>query len=105
MFSQLWFWLFIVSIALGATIPKTNKFGSILSALTLVARFVFVVLMFFNAPHWWWGLVLIAEYMLVIAIVPRVNPDNQSLPFVLYSVVGSYINPIIVLFMYLSFFR
>lgn len=105
MASQLWFWLFIISVALSTTTPWTSKFGSILAAFSLVARAVFVILMFFFAPHWWWGLVLIAAYLLVIFTVPRVDPENKSMPLMLYSIIGSYITPIIVVLMYLSFFR
>lgn len=105
MYTQLWFWLYVVSVVLAGTTPRTNKLGSFLGGMTLVARFVFVVLLFFYAPYWWWGLVLIAVYFLTIRIIPRVDSENESLPFMLYSIIGSYINPILVVLMFVFFFK
>lgn len=105
MFTQIWFWLYILSEFIANTAPKTSKLGGVLNFLSMIAKFVFVILVFFFAPFWWWGLVLIALFFLVIILTPRVNPEKMSPAGLVYSGIVSHINPIIVFFIYILFFR
>ena len=106
MFSEIWFWLYVVTIVLGSTCPFTSPLGSILSIIGMLARYVFVGILFFLAHHWWYGLVMLLVYFLLIALIPKINPsDMKSNIGFIYSQVGSHVAPLLVVLMYLYFFN
>ena len=107
MFSEIWFWLYVVTIVLGSTCPFTSPLGSILSIIGMLARYVFVGILFFLAPHWWYGLVMLLVYFLLIVLIPKINPYDikSNIVFFIYSQVGSHVAPLLVVLMYLYFFN
>ena len=64
MFSQDWFWMYVVGIAMvkanifNAQRYENNAFVYYSSIVLYVALIVFVFLVCFLTPKWWWGLVM-----------------------------------------------
>lgn len=101
---ETWFWLFVAYKFIGATCPFTSKVGGLLSLVAMIASYIFIVLAFFFAPHWWHGLLLVAVMFFIPLLTPRINPDCCGDTFRGVSVMMSYLAPILVLLMYLSLF-
>lgn len=72
---ETWFWLFVAYKFIGATCPFTSKVGGLLSLVAMIASYIFIVLAFFFAPHWWHGLLLVAVMFFIPLLTPRINPD------------------------------
>ncbi len=87
MFTQVWFWCFVASGFIAGMCP----FGGISGTLNLIARIVFMVLVFFKAEEWWYGLILIAINFLVPLLTPRVDPHAMTGGGRLISVVGNIV--------------
>lgn len=107
MFSETWFWLFLAVKVLGATCPFTSPIGSILGLISMIARYVFIGMLFFLAPEWWYGLVMLAVEWFAPVVIPRINPEEMRRNGIgmLYSSIGSHIAPLIVILVYLFFFK
>ena len=102
---ETWIYLFIVKQILAATCPYTIKgIGQFLGLVSMVATIVFVVLTFFFAKEWWYGLIACAIYFLIPMFLPKVNPYSTNKAFILYSNIGSLAGIIIIVLMYLSLF-
>lgn len=101
---ETWFWLFVAYEFIGATCPFTSKVGGFLSWIAMIASYIFIVLAFFYAPHWWHGLLLVAVMFFVPLLTPRINPNNCGDTFKVVSGVLTHLSPILVLLMYLSLF-
>lgn len=101
---ELWIWLFIAYKIIGATCPFTSKIGSVLIFLSMIASYIFMILVFFFAPHWWYGLVLIAITLITLFAIPKINPSNCGSLMYFYSGIFSHLSPILVILMYLSLF-
>lgn len=103
---ETWIYLFIVKQFLTSTCPYTIKgIGQILGLASMVATIVFIVLTFFFAPEWWYGIISCAIYFLVPMLIPKVNPYSTNKAFIVYSNIGSLAVPIIIVLMYLSLFH
>jgi len=103
MIMESWIYLFVIERVLASTCPFTIKVvGQILGFVSMVATIAFVVLVFFFAPQWWYGLIALAIYLLTPSLTPRVDPNNTSAALWWYSMVGSLLNPILVVLMYIS---
>ena len=70
----------------------------------MIARWVFYVLVFFFAPAWWWGLVVIAVNFFLPFFLPRVNPEQLSDMGRALSGIGSIISDILLVTVYITFF-
>ena len=102
---DIWIYLFISKQILTATCPFTIKtFGQMLGVVTMVATLVFVVLTFFFAQQWWYGLISCVIYIFVPMFVPKVNAYSTNKAFITYSNIGSLVAPILVVLMYISLF-
>ena len=101
---ETWFWLFVAYKFIGATCPFTSKVGGLLSLVAMIASYIFIVLAFFFAPHWWHGLLLVAVMFFIPLLTPRINPDDCGVTFRVVSGIISHLAPILVLLMYLSLF-
>ena len=101
---ELWFWLFITYKIIAGTCPFTSKIGSALNFLAMIASYIFVILVFFFAPYWWYGLILIAISLVILFGTPRINTENCNPAMYLYSGLFSHLSPILVILMYLSLF-
>lgn len=101
---ETWFWLFVAYKFIGATCPFTSKVGGLLSLVAMIVSYIFIVLAFFFAPHWWHGLLLVAVEFFIPLLTPRINPDCCGDTFRGVSVIISHLAPILVLLMYLSLF-
>lgn len=101
---KLWILLFIVYKIIGATCPFTSKIGSLLNFLAMIAAYVFMILVFFFAPFWWYGLILIGISLILLFVIPRIDPSECGALMHLYSGLFSHLSPILVILMYLSLF-
>lgn len=101
---EAYLWLFVAYKIIGATCPFTSKAGSILSLAAMIASFIFIVLSFFFASHWWHGLLLIAILLIVPLLTPKINPNDCGHTYKVVSGVMSHLSPVLVLLMYLSLF-
>lgn len=101
---ELWIWLFIAYKIIGATCPFTSKIGSVLNFFAMIASYIFMILVFFFAPCWWYGLVLVAITLVTLFVIPKINPGNCGPAMYIYSGLFSHLSPILVIFMYLSLF-
>lgn len=101
---ETWFWLFVAYKLIVATCPFTSKVGGFLSLVAMIASYIFIVLSFFFAPHWWHGLLLIAVMFAVSLLAPKINPYDCGNTFRCVSGIISHLAPILVLLMYLSLF-
>lgn len=99
-----WLILFIVEKILASTCPFTSKVGTAIGFVNLLARYAFIVLVFFFAPEWWYGLVAIAIDWLIPVVTPKPDLTGKSLGLWVYSMIGSHVAPILTVFMYLSLF-
>lgn len=102
---ELWIWMLIANRIIATTCPHTSKIGAILGTVTSIAVPIFCILCFFIAPSWLYGLAALAIYLFTALLIPKINPNNTNRLFLLYSVIFSHINIIIVLLMYLSLFK
>lgn len=101
-----WIWLFVIEAILSSTCPVTIKnIGPIIGIVEIVAIIVFMVLTFFFAAHWWYGLVAVAIYFAVPFFTPRVDANNISDEMRIYSFIGFVVKPVLIVFMYLSLFN
>lgn len=100
----LYFSLFIINRVLAGLCPFTSKIGGILSWLSIIAEWVLMALTFFFAPHWWYGLIMVGLYFIIHLLLPRINPNTMSDKARIASGVGSTINIIIVVVLYLLLF-
>lgn len=100
----LWLWLFIAYKFIAGTCPLTSPVGTILNFITMVAGYVFVILTFFFAPHWWHGFFAIGAILLVPLVTPKINPANCSPGLRAYSMVFSHLCPVLIVLAYLSLF-
>lgn len=101
----LWLMLFIVNRVLAGLCPYTTKLGSVVSTIMFVATLVFIVLVFFFAHQWWYGLIAIAIFFIVPSLMPRINPHAMGDNARILSGIGSTMNNIIVVLMYLALFH
>lgn len=102
---ETWIYLFIIKQLLTSTCPYTIMgIGQLLDIASMFATIVFIILTFFFAPHWWYGLIACAIYLVVTMIAPRVNQHSTNMVFIIYSNIGSLAVPIIIVLMYLSLF-
>lgn len=106
MFSETWFWLYVATKVLGSTCPFTSPLGSIFALVGMLARYVFIGILFFFAPHWWYGLVMLLVDWFIPMILPRINPEDMrnNIGFI-YSQIGSHVAPLLVVLVYLYFFN
>lgn len=100
----LWIWLFIAYKIIGSTCPFTSKIGSVLNFLSMIASYIFMILVFFFAPHWWYGLILIGISLIILFIIPRIDPNECGSKMRIYSGIFSHLSPVLVILMYLSLF-
>lgn len=99
-----WAILFIIKLILGATCPLTyKKIGRIVESVDIIATVVFIILVFF-LTNYKVGLGAIAAFVLVAFFVPTPRTDNISDGYRLYSLIGSILSPILLVFMYLDLF-
>lgn len=79
MFSTGWFWLYVASKFIGGISPYAIPvIGQILGLLTMIARIVFIVVVFFVC-EWWQGLILAAiNFILIPILTPKVDPTEMS---------------------------
>ena len=96
----LWFWLFVAYKFISGTCPVTSPVGTILNFVSMIAGYVFVILTFFFAPHWWYGLILLA----VSFFRPMANPADCSPGLRTYSMIFSHLCPVLMVLAYLSLF-
>lgn len=101
---ETWLVLFVINRVLASLCPFTTKIGTVVSSLTFVATLVFIVLTFFFAPHWWYGLIVLAVFLVVPLLLPRIDPEGMSENARIMSGIGSTVNNIIVVLMYLALF-
>ena len=100
-----WMWLLAIKQFLSLTCPYTSNIGNVLNLLSLVGSVVFFVLVPFFAPHWWYLLIAIGIYLVAMLISPRIDPNApHNDAFRAYSITGSFVEPVIVVLMYLSLF-
>ena len=96
--------LFVIDRILAATCPLTSKVGAFLGVFNMIATIVLIVLSFFFAPQWWYGLVFAALYLLIPMLTPRIDAGGLGTFGRLYSSIGSHLSPIITVIMYLLLF-
>lgn len=96
--------LFVVNRVLVGLCPFTSKFGVVLSWITILAEWVLIVLAFFFAPHWWYGLIMAGLYLVIPMLLPRINPETMSDKAKLWSGIGSHVSIAVVVLMYLMLF-
>lgn len=101
----LWLWLLIGDRILAALTPFTSKIGALLNTLAVISEFVFMVLVFFFAPEWWYGLIGVGVFVLTPVIMPKINPDELSDGYVAVTGLLSFLHPVLVTLMYLSLFN
>lgn len=102
-----WLILFIVCEFISATAPITSKVvGQALGLVSVIAKFVFMALVFFFAPHWWYGLITLGIFFLLPMFV-QVNPNAvQRNPIAsIYSIIASHLQPIVIVLMYYFLLR
>jgi len=100
-----WIYLFIIERVLASTCPFTIKVvGQILGLVSMIATIVFVLLTFFFAPKWWYGLIACAIYFITPMLTPRIDPTSKSVSLWWYSMIGSFLNPVLIVLMYFSLF-
>ncbi len=104
MFSSVWCWLFIANRIIAGTCPRTSSLGSILGLLNMAATFVFIILSFIFAEHWYYGLILCAIYFILPVFLPRIDTNNMSIGEEAWSMIGSHIAPLIYVAIYICFF-
>lgn len=97
--------LWAIKAFIAVTCPFTSKIGSALNVLAIIADVVFVVLLLFFAPHWWYALIALAITFVIMKFVPRLNPYDFGSIARLYSSIGSHISPILTVCMYLDLFH
>ena len=102
---ETWLVLFIINRVLASLCPFTTKLGNVISTITFVATLVFMVLVFFFAPHWWYGLIVVGLFLLVPHLMPRINPETLNENARIISGIGSTVNNIVVVLMYLALFK
>lgn len=102
---ETWIWLFIANRILASLCPYTSKIGAYIGWVALVAVLVFIVLTFFFAGKWWYGLISLAIYFGIPLLMPKINPVSMSDNGRIISGIGSTINYVIVALMYLSLFK
>ena len=102
---ETWLVLFVINRVLASLCPFTTKIGSVISSLAFVATLAFIVLTFFFAPHWWYGLIVLAVFLIVPLLLPRIDPEGMSENARIMSGIGSTVNNIIVVLMYLALFH
>ena len=74
-----WLWMYILSKAIGGLCPFTfGGLGSILIMLTMLSRYIFIVLSFIFAPAWWYGLILIGVELVMPLLLPKINPAEMG---------------------------
>ena len=100
-----WIIYFIIRSVLSSVCPYTSKIGGVISIPCLVATFVFIVLTFFFAPAWWYGLIAVGIFVLTPLFTPRIDPNSMKPISRLFSTIGSMIADILVVLMYLSLFK
>lgn len=101
---ELWMILIAIRAVINSLCPFTSKLGSVLGILDIVAFYVFVIIAFFVAPHWWHGLIALAINFIVPLFTPRVDPNSFSDMARLVSFVLSFISPLLTVGMYLDLF-
>lgn len=101
---ETWMILLLISSILGSICPFTSVTGSILSWISMVAKYIFIVLTFFFCPAWWYGLIAIALSLGVTLLIPKVNPAAYGDGARVLSGIGSYLQPVLVLGMYIDLF-
>lgn len=102
---ETWLVLFVINRMLASLCPFTTKLGNVISTIAFVATLVFMVLVFFFAPHWWYGLIVVGLFLLVPHLMPRINPEALNENARIISGIGSTVNNIIVVLMYLALFK
>jgi hypothetical protein len=102
---ETWLVLFVINRVLASLCPFTTKIGSVISSLAFVATLAFIVLTFFFAPHWWYGLIVLSVFLVVPLLLPRIDPEGMSENARIMSGIGSTVNNIIVVLMYLALFK
>ena len=61
MFSQLWFWMYVIGIAMTKSNVyyskkyENNKMVQYSSTVLFIALFIFVIIVTLLSIHWWWG--------------------------------------------------
>lgn len=96
--------LLAVKAILSVTCPFTSTIGGLLNFLTMIADTVFVILLAFFAPHWWYALVAVSIYFVITMLIPKVNPNNYGSIARVYSAIGSHLSPFLTIFMYIDLF-
>jgi hypothetical protein len=107
MIHEVWFWLYVATKFLGVTCPFTSTVGSVLGLIGIIARYVFIGMLFFIAPEWWYGLVMLAVEWFTPIIIPRVDVEVMSKSgfWSFYSFVGSHLASLLVVLVYLFYFK
>lgn len=70
--------LITIRAVIASMCPFTSKLGSVLSIFNIVAFYVFIIMVFFVAPHWWHGLIALAINFIIPLFTPRVDPNSFS---------------------------
>lgn len=96
--------LFVLHGVLSGLCSFTGKIGAVLSWMSMIATWVLIILTFFFAPAWWYGLVIAGLYFLVPMLLPRINPEAMSDSAKLLSGIFSYVNIAIVPILYILLF-
>lgn len=103
---ELWMILFVINKAIALTCPFTSSVGQILGYINVVARFVFIALLFFFSANWWYGIIALAiDFVIMPLIIPKFDPNGCGNGMVIYSQIFSHLAPVISVFMYLSLFN
>lgn len=102
---ETWIGLLVIDRLLASTCPYTVKgIGQLLGFVSMIATIIFVVLTFIFASQWWYGLIACAIYFLIPMLTPRIDTNSSNIGLWWYSMIGSLLNPIIVVMMYISLF-
>lgn len=105
MFSEPWLLFLIAGKVLSSLCPYTiEDIGPIISILNMLARIVFLILVFFFAKEWWYGLVAILLNFIVPFFLPRVDPKNLSEIGQAFSVGGSALSVVMTIMSYVMLF-
>ncbi len=96
--------LFAANRVLVGLCPFTSKLGGVLSWIAILAEWVLIVLAFFFALHWWYGLIMAGLYLVIPMLLPRINPESLSDKAKLWSGIVSHASIVIVVLMYLVLF-
>ena len=96
--------LFAANRVLVGLCPFTSKLGGVLSWIAILAELVLIVLAFFFALHWWYGLIMAGLYLVIPLLLPRINPESLSDKAKLWSGIVSHVSIVIVVLMYLVLF-